>query len=193
MRRSCQIASEAIKDAMKKTKYSIICSTLVLSLIHFSPPRQMSSELELHAFIDYRCRALGAQHLAYPPVVAAGPNATIVHYTHSAQALDRRSLVLVDAGCELHGYTSDITRAWPGGGAKFSDPQRAIYEVSNKMMQFSTQYIFNSIVGNFGDPRGAAGDNCQPGLSQDQPGHFVLRHADHPGQEPGRGRSRQAG
>ncbi len=102
----------------------------------------MSSELELHAFIDYRCRALGAQHLAYPPVVAAGPNATIVHYTHSAQALDRRSLVLVDAGCELHGYTSDITRAWPGGGAKFSDPQRAIYEVSNKMMQFSTQYIF---------------------------------------------------
>ena len=92
----------------------------------------------------------GACHPAYPPVVAAGNNATVseaviyvfiavylhqlyadiysytlyhytscfylqvIHYIASTAALSSGELVLVDAGCEYHGYTSDITRTWPG-------------------------------------------------------------------------------
>ena len=37
-------------------------------------------------------------------------------------------LVLVDAGCEISGYASDITRTWPVNG-KFSDSQREIYNL----------------------------------------------------------------
>lgn len=37
-------------------------------------------------------------------------------------------LVLVDSGCEYHGYSSDVTRVWPING-KFSKPQRELYEV----------------------------------------------------------------
>jgi Xaa-Pro aminopeptidase len=37
-------------------------------------------------------------------------------------------LVLIDAGCELDGYASDITRTFPANG-KFSGPQRALYEL----------------------------------------------------------------
>ena len=37
-------------------------------------------------------------------------------------------LVLMDAGCEYHGYVSDVTRTWPVGG-KFTPAQRDLYEV----------------------------------------------------------------
>ena len=39
-----------------------------------------------------------------------------------------RSLVLVDAGAELNGYCSDVSRTWPVGGA-FTPAQRAVYEL----------------------------------------------------------------
>ena len=38
----------------------------------------------------------------------------VIHYIASTAALRPGELVLVDAGCEYHGYTSDITRTWPG-------------------------------------------------------------------------------
>ena len=34
----------------------------------------------------------------------------------------------MDAGCELHGYCSDVTRTWPVSGT-YSKHQRAIYEI----------------------------------------------------------------
>ena len=36
-------------------------------------------------------------------------------------------MIKMDAGCELHGYCSDVTRCWPVSGT-FSPPQRALYE-----------------------------------------------------------------
>jgi hypothetical protein len=46
----------------------------------------------------------------------------------AAQRVAPGELVLMDAGCELHGYASDVTRTWPVSGA-FSRPQRALYEL----------------------------------------------------------------
>ena len=66
---------------------------------------------------------LGAQFLAYPPVVAAGNNANTIHYIQNTGLVEEGDMVLMDAGCEYHGYTSDITRTWPISGS-FSDPQR---------------------------------------------------------------------
>ena len=66
---------------------------------------------------------LGAQFLAYPPVVAAGNNANTIHYIQNTGLVGQGDMVLMDAGCEYHGYTSDITRTWPISGS-FSDPQR---------------------------------------------------------------------
>ena len=37
-------------------------------------------------------------------------------------------LLLMDAGCERHGYASDVTRTWPVSG-RFTPEQRAVYEV----------------------------------------------------------------
>ena len=64
-------------------------------------------------------------------MVASGPDATTVHYLRNYKVLADWDLVLMDAGCEWHGYASDVTRTWPVNG-KFSKEQREIYEVVRK-------------------------------------------------------------
>lgn len=85
-------------------------------------------EYELEAELLHEFRRKGAQYPAYTPIVAAGANACILHYnSNNAQARDGE-LVLIDAGCELDSYASDITRTWPVNGV-FSAPQKALYEL----------------------------------------------------------------
>lgn len=87
---------------------------------------QMEYELEaefLHEF--YRS---GAQAPAYTSIVAGGANACTLHYNANNCLLKEGDLLLIDAGCELDGYASDITRTFPVNG-KFSAAQRDIYEL----------------------------------------------------------------
>lgn len=86
------------------------------------------SEHHLFARVDYYSRMNNASFLAYPPVVASGKNATTIHYVNNSQIINDGNLVLMDAGCEYGGYSSDITRTWPING-KFSDPQLILYEI----------------------------------------------------------------
>ena len=65
---------------------------------------------------------------AYPSIVGSGDNATILHYGDNNDVMNDGDLVLIDAGCEIDGYASDITRTFPVNG-KFTDAQRDIYEL----------------------------------------------------------------
>jgi Xaa-Pro aminopeptidase len=85
-------------------------------------------EYELEAVIEYTFRRRGARGAAYTTIVGGGSNATVLHYVRNDQKLQDGELVLIDAGCELEGYASDVTRTFPIGG-EFSGPGRAIYEV----------------------------------------------------------------
>jgi Xaa-Pro aminopeptidase len=87
-----------------------------------------SYEYELEAAIEYAFRRRGARGPAYTTIVGGGSNATVLHYVRNDQKLRADELVLVDAGCELEGYASDVTRTYPVGG-RFSGPARALYEV----------------------------------------------------------------
>ncbi|KAK2587546.1 hypothetical protein KPH14_003679 [Odynerus spinipes] len=109
MQKSCDIASMAIKKTIQTSKPGM-------------------SEHHLFAIVDYECRMNGAEFLAYPPVVAGGSNANIIHYIANNQIIQNGDMVLMDAGCEYHGYSSDITRTWPING-KFTPEQRILYEV----------------------------------------------------------------
>ena len=77
----------------------------------------------LHEF-----RQHGSQAPAYGSIVAAGANACVLHYRADAAPVKNGDLVLIDAGCELDGYASDITRTFPANGT-FTGPQRALYDL----------------------------------------------------------------
>ena len=85
-------------------------------------------EYEIEALLDYTFRRLGGSGPAYPSIVAAGANATILHYTTNDQQMRADDLLLIDAGAEYGGYCSDITRTFPVGG-RFSEAQRTIYDL----------------------------------------------------------------
>jgi len=86
------------------------------------------AEYEVEAELSYEFRKRGADGHAYSPIVAGGVNACILHYIENNRLLAEHTLVLIDAGCELGGYASDITRTFPVGG-RFSAVQRDVYEI----------------------------------------------------------------
>jgi Xaa-Pro aminopeptidase len=52
----------------------------------------------------------------------------VLHYRADNAPIRSGELVLIDAGCELDGYASDITRTFPANG-RFTGPQRALYDL----------------------------------------------------------------
>ncbi|MFT6589633.1 MAG: Xaa-Pro aminopeptidase [Rhodoferax sp.] len=85
-------------------------------------------EYHLDAELLHEFRRHGSQAPAYGSIVAAGANACVLHYRADVGQVRDGELVLIDAGCELDGYASDITRTFPANG-KFSGPQRALYDL----------------------------------------------------------------
>ncbi len=114
MRRSANIAAAAHSRAMQFVGSN------------FTRPNMMEYEVEaefLHEFYSS-----GAQAPAYTSIVAGGANACTLHYTANNAKLNDGDLLLIDAGCELDGYASDITRTFPVNG-KFSAAQKDVYEL----------------------------------------------------------------
>jgi len=109
MRRAARIAAAAHRRAMQTAR----------------PGR---NEYEVEAELLYEFRRNGAQFPAYSPIVAGGPNACVLHYIFNDAPLRDGELLLIDAGCELDGYASDITRTFPVNG-RFSSAQREVYEI----------------------------------------------------------------
>jgi Xaa-Pro aminopeptidase len=85
-------------------------------------------EYHLDAELLHEFRRHGSQYPAYGSIVAGGANACVLHYRADEGRVADGELVLIDAGCELDGYASDITRTFPANG-KFSGPQRALYDL----------------------------------------------------------------
>ena len=86
-------------------------------------------EYQLEAELLHEFRNSGAQSVAYNSIVAGGANSCILHYRAGSTELRSGDLCLIDAGCELNGYASDITRTFPVNG-KFTGPQRALYDIT---------------------------------------------------------------
>jgi Xaa-Pro aminopeptidase len=85
-------------------------------------------EYEIEAELLHEFRRHGAQAPAYTPIVASGERACVLHYVQNDGVLRDGELLLIDAGCELDGYATDLTRTFPVSG-RFSGPQREICEL----------------------------------------------------------------
>ena len=91
-------------------------------------PAALVPEYEIEAELLHEFRRHGAEGPAYLSIVAAGANTCILHYAAGATPLKAGQLCLIDAGCELDGYASDVTRTFPADG-RFSAPQRELYDL----------------------------------------------------------------
>ncbi len=94
--------------------------------MQFAAPGKYEYEVEAELLHEFRRH--GSQYPAYTSIVAAGANACVLHYVDNDRQIGNNDLILIDAGCELDGYASDITRTFPANG-KFSGPQRDIYQL----------------------------------------------------------------
>ncbi len=115
MRRAAQISAGAHIRAMQLSSRMLRAG-------------QELREYHLDAELLHEFRRHGSQYPAYGSIVAAGANACVLHYRADTGLIRDGELVLIDAGCELDGYASDITRSFPANG-KFSSAQRALYEL----------------------------------------------------------------
>ena len=93
--------------------------------MRFVRPGRM--EYEVMAELLHEFRSHNAD-LSYHPIVGGGANACVMHYRDNDQPLCDGDLLLLDAGCEVDYYASDVTRTFPVGG-RFTPAQRAVYEV----------------------------------------------------------------
>jgi Xaa-Pro aminopeptidase len=109
MRRAGAISSEAHVRAMRAA----------------SPGKR---EYEVEAELIHEFLSNGARAAAYGSIVASGANACVLHYRENTAELRKGELLLIDAGCELDSYASDITRTFPIA-SKFSAAQRDVYEL----------------------------------------------------------------
>ncbi|MFZ3028341.1 aminopeptidase P N-terminal domain-containing protein, partial [Rhodoferax sp.] len=85
-------------------------------------------EYHLEAELLHEFRRHGSQFPAYGSIVATGANACVLHYVDNAKRIADGELVLIDAGGELDGYASDITRTFPANG-RYSGPQADVYDL----------------------------------------------------------------
>ncbi|KAI3980768.1 hypothetical protein MKX01_025333 [Papaver californicum] len=104
---------------------AIACQALLQTML-FS--KTSPHEAMLSAKVEFECRMRGAQRMAFNPVVGGGPNASVIHYSRNDKKIKDGDLVLMDIGCELHGYLSDLTRTWPTSG-HFSPAQEELYDL----------------------------------------------------------------
>lgn len=85
-------------------------------------------EFEIQSIIEYAYRSHGSRGPAFPTIVGAGINSTVLHYTANDRTLAEGDLVCVDSGAVFGGYAADVTRTVPVSGT-FSERQREIYEL----------------------------------------------------------------
>jgi Xaa-Pro aminopeptidase len=109
LRRACALTAEGHAEAMRFTRPGM-------------------HEYQVQAALEYFWRLRGSRRNGYDSIVASGANACVLHYVENDDVIGAGDLVLIDAGAEVDGYSSDITRTFPANG-RFSGPQRAIYDV----------------------------------------------------------------
>ena len=132
MQKAIQISTTAHEAIAKKLN------------VDFKAKKELN-EFQIEAEILLNFQTAGA-NWAYFPIVAGGPNATVLHYVKNNSPLKKGDLLLIDAGCEYNYYASDLTRVYPLG-TKFNSQQKEIYELVLKANQKVIKTLQNSKTG----------------------------------------------
>lgn len=85
-------------------------------------------EYQLAAFFEYFVKKEGTEGLAFETIVAAGKNATVLHYVSNRCPLQSGDLVLLDLGARVDGYCGDLSRTFPVNG-EMTAQQEKLYRI----------------------------------------------------------------
>jgi len=97
------------------------------------------TEKELAWQMEKFLRESGADDLAFPIIIASGPNSSIPHYQTGNRKLQKNDLILIDAGARINGYCADITRTFFIGKPK---PEwKKVYEIVKTTQQKAIRLI----------------------------------------------------
>ncbi len=100
-------------------------------------------EFQLQSIVEHVYEMEGAQFLGFSTILAAGPNATVLHYGKNDQAIGENGLILIDTGAAWQHYSADVTRTFPVSG-KFSPREKEVYEL---VLKAADTAIDNVLVG----------------------------------------------
>ena len=103
-----------------------ITGTAFLELLRNVRPGMVEYELEAH--IDFTLKKSGCKDRAFTTIMAAGKNATVLHYVENDYIIGENDLVLTDFGARWNWYSADVSRTFPASG-KFTERQRQLYNI----------------------------------------------------------------
>lgn len=115
------------KDEIKilKKAVDITCDAYIEAMKTVKPGMY---EYEIEAVIEYIFKTMGAQGSAFHPIIASGPNSTILHYDKNNRKTEKIDILTIDAGAKYNYYAADVTRSFPVNG-RFSKEQEEIYGI----------------------------------------------------------------
>jgi Xaa-Pro aminopeptidase len=108
--RCCKEAAEiaAVRAALQLTE------GVLLEVAQKITPGQ--AETEIAGALEHACRRRGAARMAFDTIVAGGPRSALPHGVATSRIVGAGEPLMIDMGCVLDGYCSDITRMlWVGG------------------------------------------------------------------------------
>jgi Xaa-Pro aminopeptidase len=120
-----RVVKDADEIALIRRATEITGRGHVLAMKAVAPGRY---EFEVQQALDGYCAQNGVRRMAYPSIVASGPNSVFLHWDANDREIRDGDVVLNDSGAEYGDYATDITRTYPANG-RFSREQRAIYDI----------------------------------------------------------------
>jgi Xaa-Pro aminopeptidase len=127
-KKACQITRDAFVRVLKFTKPGV-------------------KEYEIEAEIIHEFIRQGATGHAYNPIIASGPNATILHYNDNNQVCRDGDVILFDFGAEYANYNADMSRSIPVNG-RFTKRQKEVYQAVLRVMRAATKMLVAGTIWN---------------------------------------------
>lgn len=118
----------AVKAPWEMEKISKACSIAEEGFLKLLPEiKEGMTETEVAALLEYNMRALGAYSTSFDTIVAFGAHAAVPHHETGERKLKFGDEILIDFGCKVDGYCSDITRTFLFGDDKKHDEFKKAY------------------------------------------------------------------
>lgn len=128
-------ADDAFKAAMSvKTENELVaiekaCEIAEEALLQILPTiKEGQTEAEVAALLEYTMKRLGAKKASFDTIVAFGAHAAVPHHETGNTQLKFGDEILIDFGCVVDGYCSDITRTFLFGDDGKHEAFKKAYE-----------------------------------------------------------------